>query len=338
MISLKTTSATFAQSDLQGTWNAMAFSAGPDVSSTPETQEGWFRGNMSIDQSGNTTVNNSPYVPMSNLGPVTPPTPMQLTWAIASNGVVTQSGSDAAGDFHGNMASNKNLMVGVQTSRGTRGDNRTIFISVKQNGTTFSSADISSVTFVYHNIGSGKNGNDWNYGAGSINSAGQVTLNSCASSGGSCTLPASNFTTLSITSAGIVSSSDDPTAQGVMTPDKKTIFFTQGNGTTNSTELMVLQFTGQTFTQSDLAGVWNQNGIASNPTSPGWIYGTMSVDNTGTTNWSSQVYNGVSQSASPGTVSINSTGTITMPGSSSVNGTMSFNKDMGISTQSINVQ
>ena len=335
MISLKTTSATFAQSDLTGTWNMMMFSAGPDVSSN--MWWGWFRMNASIDQSGNTTINNSPYVPMSNLGALTLPNPLHVTSTIDSHGVITQSGSDAAGDFHGNMASNKNLMVGVQTNH-QNSNNRTIFIAVRQNGTTFSSADISSVNFVYHNITSGYD-NIWEYGSGSINSSQQVTLSSCSNSSGNCTLPASNFTTLSITSTGIVSSTaDGPTFQGVMTPDKKTIFATQGNGTTKSINIMVLQITGQTFTQSDLAGVWNQNFIISNPTNPAWLYGTMSVDNSGVTNWSSQVVNGVSQSASSDTVSINSTGTITTSSNSSFNGTVSFNKDMCISTQSVNIQ
>jgi hypothetical protein len=324
----------FAQSDLQGTWNWMNFTAGPDV--TAGTVAGWERGNITIDGSGKITFNSY----TNNLGGTGGPTNTMVLTLNPSIGVITQTSNGQSNDFHGQLASNKNIFVAVVTVG--NGNDREIAIAIKQNGTTFSSADISSVNFVDHEINSGSN-DVWWYEAGSINSSQQVSVSSCSESSGTCTPPGTNFTTLSITSTGIVSSSSDGTPfQGVMTPDKKNIFITNGDGINHPTKLIVLQVTGQTFALSDLAGTWYGYMIASSPTSPVWAYSTWSFDNTGDLTNQSFVSNDVSQSPGSGpatasvTVSMNSAGTITpASGSSVMNGAMSYNKDMIIITDTI---
>jgi|WetSurMetagenome_2_1015567.scaffolds.fasta_scaffold63247_2 hypothetical protein len=320
----KASSAPFAQSDLQGTWNFMTFINGPDV--TAGTYPGWIRGNITINESGSITYNSS----ASNLGSDDPPTTSVLTLNPCT-GEITQTEYGQPVVIHGRLASNKNVLVGVKTANS--GKEYAMVIAVKQNVTTFSSADVSSLGFVTHQIYSGTS-NAWEHDVGSTNSAGQVTLSSCTMSSGSCTPPSPNFTTLSVTSTGIVSSSTDgPTFQGVMTPDKKMIFVTNGDGTTGPTGLLVLQVTGQTFTQSDLAGTWDEYEIDSSATEPAWCYGTADVDSADVMTWSFfQCRYGNTTLPSPATVSIDSGGTITAASVPSLYGAMSYNKDMEIIT------
>lgn len=309
-----------SQSDLQGVWNFINFRTGSGVWSN--TIAGWERGNVTIANDGMITHNSY----SDNLGGSMPTATLVLTMDTSGN--IAQTKNGVQDDFHGRLASDKNVMVGVQTSGDAHGDQQ-MNISVRQNVTSFSNADISSLSFVYHQFDSAS-GNHWRYGPGSINNDRQVSITSCTSSSGSCTPPGTNFTTLSIdTSTGIVSASNDPTLQGVMTPDKKTIFITLNNGTTYPPILMVMQINGQTFSQTDAAGIWHQLGINSRP---GWFYATLSISNSGLLTFSSHLDQSGSTALPPSdTVSLSSDGTVTST-NLSVNGAMNYNKDMFIGT------
>jgi hypothetical protein len=313
----------YAPSDLQGSWNLMVFNTGPDV--TAGTYPGWIRENISVDANGEITFSSF----LDSSSNTTPPTDTLILTINTSTGAITETTNGEQDTLHGWISSDKTIFFAVSSP----GNDRQIYIAVNQNGTTFSSTDISSLNFVYHTIMSGKS-SDWSYGDGSIDGSQQLTVSSCTESSGSCTTPTA--TTLSIDSTGIVTSSIDSKWQGVMTPDKETIFITQGDGTTNATTLMVMQVTGsQTYVQSDAAGTWHQGSInnASSTSSAEWDYATVSIDNSGIMTWSSWLDStGSTTLPQSATISLSSNGTITFPSISSANGTMSVNKNMIIMT------
>jgi hypothetical protein len=260
----------FTQADLAGTWNLIQFGSGPDVK--VGEMSGWLRANATIAANGKVTVHSV----LDSSGDTRPP-PGTITMTIDSTGVVIMRGPHTlAPGNHGVMSANKQIVIGT----GSEDSTRVIFILVKQvPGVTFSSADIGAGSFVIHQLNSGSD-NQWSYGAGTINGSSQVTLTSMNTPTGPGTLPPENFTTLSITDAGIVTQTDNPTYQGIMTPDKKTIFGIETNSS-NIYTLRITQITGQTFDQADMAGIFRVHSLASSDNTPVWVYDTVSISSEG---------------------------------------------------------
>ena len=314
----------YTQADAAGTWNCVEFVTGPDVSSG--NRFGWLRANATIDASGNITVNSI----TSSSGNLSAPPSGTFNVTINSSGVVTQTGASALDPGnHGFMAANKQLIVGT----GSLGTSQALFIWVKQvPGITFSNADLSSKSFVFHELHSGSE-SIWAYGSGTVNSSQLSTLSTTTVPTGSVAPPAP--ATVAITSSGILTSSDDPSLQGVMTPDKTGIFVT--TSASGVFKFRIIQITGQTFSTADLAGTWNSSGLQSSSSAPIWTYGSVSIDNTGVaTTLTSMDSTGNKSINSPSTLSINSTGGITSSNGQSANGQLSYNKNMMIQTKTSN--
>ena len=319
----------FSQADFTGTWNFIRFAAGPKVNT--ETDAGWMRGNATVAADGTVTVNSI----LDNLGRTTPPPVGTFFWTINSEGIVTQSGISALDPGnHGVMAANKQIAVGNGSSDTTR----VIYVIVKQAaGVTFSNADLSNKNFVIHQLFSGAD-NAWLYGVGSVNSDNQVTLTSLTNPLGAGSLPSPNFTTLSLDSTGIMTQTDNGTAQGVMTPDKTTIFVTETQGSSDY-DLRIIQLTGQTFTQSDLAGSWRIHALVSSSSAPFWEYDLDSVTSAGLVTHVATLDSTGNTIPSVGTptLTLGSTGIITRTDKPSVkHGQLSYNKDMAVMTDTKN--
>ncbi len=320
----------FSQADLTGTWNFIRFAAGPDVNSGSEP--GWMRGNANVAADGTVTVNSI----LDNLGHTTPPPVGTLSFSINSEGIVTQSGASALDPGnHGVMAANKKIVVG-NGSNGTT--TRVILIFVKQDGTSFSNSDLTSKAFVYHELYSGPD-NGWGYGDGSVDSLNRVTINHSYSPSGTETPPPANFTTLSLTSTGIMSATDNLTSQGVMTPDKRTAFVTETNtGGNGHYTLRIIQMTGQTYTQADMAGTWRIHELASSSSAPVWEYDLDSVTSAGLVAHVATIDstgNTVPSSNMP-TMTLGTTGVITRSDRPAKHGQLSYNKDMAVMTDTKN--
>jgi hypothetical protein len=326
----------FSQADLAGTWNIIIFASGPEVSAVPQTQPGWTRGAVTVDTSGLLTFTaltaNAPF------GSIPLPAPGAAIWTMDANGngVVTSGGAGGGLlGMQGFMAANKQVIVGTLS---VTANSRAMVIAVKQaTGVTFSSTDVTGpMSFTSHLLRSGAS-TDWDFFTGTIDSSSQVTFTSYITiTGPVVPLPVTNVGTITNNSTGLVHLLSEPTFEGVMTPDKKVIFatFTDTDTTTgaNIYHLDVIMLGGQTFAMSDLAGFWRYQTLASSLT-PLWEFGIFSIAGTGIgTQLSLTDSNGNTTVPPSFAFTINASGNVANPADPSLFGTMAFNKQMIVST------
>jgi len=302
---------TFSQADITGTWDIVLFFIGSDA--------GWEHGIATINGSGGITFT----FMLESTGTTSPPAPNSIIWTISSAGVVSEGGTSGRPAFHGQMSSNKQLVIGTDNSA----TSATLTVARKRTGTAFSSADLANKTFTFHALNSGTD-NTWEYGAGTIDGSGLGTVTSDVKPSG----PGSGGSTgpISLSSVGIITASLDNTIYGFMTDDKKVIFFISSQS--GSYSFNVLTLTGQTYTQSDYAGTWNFTSIRNTVPNPYWNYGVASVDAAGTGTYLS--FTDSVGSATPANYSriLSATGVVTDPADATYHGQLSYNKDIAVRT------
>jgi hypothetical protein len=252
----------FTQADLAGDWRTFIVVKGSGgiggVNRTTET----------VDQSGNVT-----YTSYQDTSGTTAPTGVKLT--IAGDGTVTASNSPF-GNAWGRMNSAKTIVVTTATHSGFP------FLSVTQKvvpGVAYSLADVASSVWVYHQLTVGP-APKWEHGTATTGANGSLSLTDrVTSTGPAVDLP--SFTTYSVTSDGVVSSSNEPTLVGMLSSDKSLLVTTTilGGG---SFGFNVILRKGATYTQADAAGDWGWNNLGASTTSGNWSRGTLTVSPTGT--------------------------------------------------------
>lgn len=316
--------ATFAQADLDGSWYITVFRAGVG---NPPSQYGWLRMKVTLDVDGNATID----AYEQSDGDTDIP-PGDLNFTIDADGIVTQAGDFGGLTSHNVMSSNKTLIVGTNTVSDTVQEIR--IFQKADDSVTFSNADLAGQSFVFHQLASGAEPG-WVHGAGSINTDRQVTITSITDSSGPGDLPAANYDTLSIDPAtGVVTSSYDSSFQGVMSLDKKLIIGTTKDAT-GSFQLRIVQNSGQTFTMGDLEGAYNFASVFDGASAL-WQYGTLMINSSGLTSFLTYLDSTGSSDLPPNyTVSMSADGTITSASDATVHGTMSFNKDLFVSTVTV---
>lgn len=309
-------SAAFSQADLTGTWDAIFFHTGSDA--------GWSRGTATINGSGGVTVTSG----LDSAGSTSVPAPGSITYSISSSGVVSEGGSSGNASFHGQMSSNKQVVIGktgdsVEPTTGLR-------VFRKRTGTAFSTADMANKTFTFHQLRSGTD-NTWAYGAGTTDGSGLVIITSSVNPFGPHT-PSGAGVTFSVSSTGILTSSGDNTMYGLMMDDKKVIFAISGNSSNNNYGLTVWTITGQTYTQSDYAGIHNFSTIRNTVPNPFWAYGVTSIDAAGTGTYLS--FTDSVGSPTPANYSrvLSASGVVTDPADATSHGQLSYNKDISVRT------
>jgi hypothetical protein len=174
----------------------------------------------------------------------------------------------------------------------------------------FTNADLANKTFTNHWLDTGISATDntWGYAEGTSDGSG-----------------------LSVSSAGIITLSGEPTFYGLMTDDKKVIFYIAGD--TIPYEFGVLTITGQTYTQSDLSGTWNFTTIRNTLSNPYWNYGLGSIDAAGNGTYLSFTDSVGSPAPAPYALVLSSSGVITDPANATAHGQLSYNKDITVRTQ-----
>lgn len=305
----------FSQSDLAGTWDLVFFDIGKNA--------GWWRGTATINGSGGVTVTSG----LDSAGSTSVPAAGSIIWTISSSGVVIEGGSGGNASFHGQMSSNKQLVFGTEDWGGT--DNTaTLRVIRKRTGTAFSSADLANKTLTLHILHSGTD-NEWFYGAGTTDGSGLFTFTSAVKPSGPAPLESAGV--LSVNSAGIVTTPGGTTWYGLMTDDKKVIFFVDSNSA-GGHSFGVFTVTGQTYTQSDYAGTWNFATIRNIVPNPYWAHGVTSIDAAGTGTYLS--YADSVGGATPASFSriLSASGVVTDPADATTHGQMSYNKDFAVRT------
>ena len=286
--------ANFTQADLEGTWNFQSLEAG--------SWDGWARGTVTIAADGTVTFDSC-----VNRDGACAPGSAVLT-INSTTGVIADSGN---ADNHYTMAANKTFVVGTQHSEGTTHPAIIIF-QKKVDGVSYANADLYNLSFVYHRLSVGSS-TTWEYGSGTTNGAGVLTP-------GNYTDPTGTYAsgsgpgTVSVSSAGVVTFSDDTAFSGFLSSDKKTIVGTETSDTGVYT-LMVIQITtGQSSSTSQLAGTSFLHTLASG-SADFWAHQSMAITSGGVITFNddfvaSDSHTGPSLTEHP-TISIGSSGTAT---------------------------
>jgi hypothetical protein len=169
--------------------------------------------------------------------------------------------------------------------------------------------------------------NPWGYASGTIDGSGVITTGPKTYPYGQ--EPGDSGATLSVNSTGIVALSAEPTFYGLMTDDKKVIFYIAGD---NTYEFGVVTITGQTYTQSDYVGTWNFTSIRNTVPNPYWSYGVSSVDAAGNGTYLSFTDSAGNPTPANYTRVLSASGVITDPANDTTHGQMSYNKDINVRT------
>lgn len=315
---------TFSQADLVGTWDAIGLNTNDSA--------GWATNELSIDASGNATFNSC----TTNEGACT--VSGTVTFAIDGAGSISASGTAANTSFHGNMSMNRRLIFGTATSPATGAPSAYSIQIMRKRvpGVTYSSTDLRNLTFAYHSIYSGQSPG-WERGAGAIDGAGQLSLTALEDSTGPLALPPPVSVDFNVDANGLVTISGNPYFHGVLTTDKKALFFVEGLDAF-SLGLTALLVTGQTFDQGDMTGPWSFYMVTSGGTvaSSNWVRGLYSVSAGGTVTFSTASNPFGPISLAPFDLVVGPGGDITRPDVSSYRGQMSDDRGFYVRTQTIN--
>lgn len=263
----------FTQADLAGDWDILQLAT--------NDESGWADVQVRIAASGQVTVL-SFLDDQGNTG--LPPPGFDLKAIIAQDGTVRLTGADGDPAFHGTMTAARTLVFGTG-QEGTPVVRRNLFAWRKRvPGLTYSAADLAGRSFAFHGLYAGA-GVRWTWGAASTDAAGVLTVGELHASDGVVMDPGAAGT-LSVDGAGVVRLDDGAAMRGVMAPDKNAVFLVHLSGDPGAPEpgFMVLQRTGRTFAQADLAGDWALHLVYSGATavSSGWNRGACSIDASGT--------------------------------------------------------
>jgi hypothetical protein len=263
------------QSDLAGAWDVIELDTGNNF--------GWARYNVSVDGSGNISLNN--VTDSTGFSWQGPPEDIQTKWVVDGSGTIREYDTSVSPNIlspslYGSLASNKKLAVA--TDNGDETFMYSLLVLRKRDASiTFSDGDIRGKNFVYHQLYSGTD-NVWEYGYGSIDAFGNVSIdNVIGPSGSSPGYPQTNVDIIHVDPAGIVTNLDN-TFYGMLTVDKSTLFglITEPMNPNPKDRLIVIQFLGQTYAQVDLAGTWRWH-LLYGSNAPGWAKGSLTTGATG---------------------------------------------------------
>jgi hypothetical protein len=308
----------FSQDELAGTWDAMVFSMG--------IASGWKHWAVTIDNSGGITFTSY----LDSTGSTTLPAGAVI-WTISTTGVVSESGASGNPSFHGQMSSNKQLVIGTD-SRDTGQTKRLRVYRKRTTGATFTSADLANKTLTSHWLDTGISATDntWGYASGGTTDGSGVVTTGGTVTDPFGTSPGNSGATLSVSSVGIITLSGEPTFYGLMTDDKKVIFYIAGD--IKPYEFGVIMITGQTYTQADYAGTHNFSSIRNNVPNPFWAYGVTSADAAGNGTYLSYTDSGGGATPASFQRVLSSSGVVTDPADATYHGQMSYNNDITVRT------
>ncbi|ACG72369.1 conserved hypothetical protein [Anaeromyxobacter sp. K] len=267
----------FTQADLAGDWDILQLSTNDAA--------GWADVVVRIAASGQVTVLSF----LDDAGDTgLPPTGFDLKALIAEDGTVRLAGADGDPTFHGTMTAARTLVFGTG-QEGAPVVRRNLYAWRKRvPGLTYSAADLAGRSFAFHGLYAGA-GVRWTHGAASTDAAGVLTVGEFHASDGVVMDPGAAGT-LSVDAAGVVRLDDGAAMRGVMAPEKNAVFLVHLSGDPAAREpgFLVLQRTGRSFAQADLAGDWALHLVYSGASvlSSGWNHGADSIDASGTLTFS----------------------------------------------------
>ena len=331
----------YVPGDLEGSWNFSVLVSGVGA--------GWMRGNLAVNNSGSVTFNSY----LDSAGTTIPPATLFPALFLSSSGHVRDSLANTPA-FQGFMAANRKMIVGGSSPTAT---SHILAILQKQTpGVIFSNAgDLQGFgntggggrRFIYNQIASGSS-QEWECASGQIGRD-QKTQYTTFNAPSNPVKPGDKASILNISPDGIVTESltgalPQPSVvldKGFMSADKSMII-----GTTTDTsgaapkyvlriyQLVNVQFNDlNTFALPDLAGTYELRTLAGG-VSPLSASGIISISQTG-----SAVYSAYFDSTGSGilpadfSLSIDANGSLTNTADPSLQGKLSYFKDLFVFTK-----
>ena len=325
------------QSDLAGAWDVIELDTGNNF--------GWARYNVSVDGSGNITLNNGKN--SFGIDYPGPPFDIKTKWVVDGSGTIREYDTNVSPNIlspsmYGSLASNRRLAVA--TDNGEAMGEYSLLVLRKRDATiTFGDGDVRGKSFVFHQLYAGPD-NVWEYGYGSIDTSGNVSIDNVTRPSAlppgyalAPGYPQPNVDTIAVNSAGIVTNADN-TFYGVLTSDKSTVFslITEPYNPNPRDRLIVIQFLGQTYTQADREGTWRWH-LLYGSNAPGWVKGSWTIGATGAVTYDSTTFltdtGWTVPPAEPEVLTIAPNGIMTNSSTPTYHGMMSAGKDLTVRTK-----
>jgi hypothetical protein len=309
----------FSQADLTGEWDMLGWGAGGSA--------GWGRLHVRLDAAGQVTVLEA----LDDSGSTALPAPgFDLVGTLDAAGTMRLAGADGSPAYRGRMTASKTLVLGTDTD--AFGSPNLLVWRKRVAGVAYGAADVAGFPFTYHALYSGGSIR-WERGAGSTDAAGLLSVNSAIDSNGLAAAPGT-IGPLTVDAAGRVDQGSG--AHGLMTPDKKAIFFvnTSGDSASPAYSFMVVIRAGQAYAAGDLVGrydlhvVNNANGLPST-----WSRGEAGIDPLGNVTILSFASNlGPLPLPAAFQLVVAGDGVMARPGDPTFNGQLSWGKDFYVRT------
>jgi hypothetical protein len=319
--------ATFAQSDLAGSWDRIVFR----TNGAPWVMEG-----VTVDAAGAVTFGSC----RTPAGVTTcGAAPGAVVWNLDAAGGLSASGTGGNPTLRGFMTRGKDLAFGTFTnaSAGAATNHGLFALRRRVPGVAFSAADAAHWSFAYHKLTAGPQPG-WERGAGSTDGAGRLSVAAVSTPAGPQQPPAAAFDTVELDADGLASL---PASQyfGFMAADKKSLFLL-GNDPVPAGQAPVFTFvavlaTGQCFGQADMTGAWGFARLNSGPTvaASSWVRGRLTVDGAGAVSYDSVETPAGPTTAAGFTLLLDAGGATTRSDSPSYAGQVAWSKEFLVRTE-----
>lgn len=294
-----------ANFELAGTWRAHTVAAGPGA-------PWWSRGTIQIGSDGTFTGTVDEYGGTSSHP--------AGKFSIAIDRIVSLAGDP---NFGGHLDSGGTVFVGTDTWTGSKSGTTEMFIAVKKSS-SYSSTDLAG-TWEANAIVTGTS-RGWSRGTLTIGPNGTYS-GTLVDSGG---VPEILAGTLAISADGIITDSSNSTFQGDMDSGKTVVIATKTTPDISS-ELIVLARKAPSYSQSDLAGIWEGSRLSSSAIDNGWSRGTFSIGSGGSISGFFTTSGGSSVTNS-GTLVLSADGVVTNPSDNMLRGCMNAGKTIFVTT------
>jgi hypothetical protein len=190
---------------------------------------------------------------------------------------------------------------------------------------TYSLSDLLG-TWQRHSLVTGNSNNGfWIYG---------TIINNDVSSTVNLILPNSTWDTVytginaSISTEGVMTTSDDPFAHSYLSTDKDLIVGTTARNSLYTLVIDQKAISGTNYSSSDFQGTWQTHYLVGGGDWTGWVHSTSTIDNSGNYTIDNLVKSDGNSNVSTGTFSISSDGVITIGEVITYNGFMSPDKKL----------
>jgi hypothetical protein len=239
------------------------------------------------------------------------------------------------------MTSNKNFMAGTATN-GTDPNYKyeLMILQKEESGTSYVPGDVKNISsFVYHQLSVGGS-NGWEYGVGTTDVAGEVTISTETNVFHGTTSPGDVGVAMSVDGNGVVTMSAGggmDNFQGFLSADKKTIVGTVTETGKTNYKLMIIQVTGTgEFTPGPLAaGMKFSHMLGCGSSFAGWVHDTITVVPGGGmsfSDWADSFGGSAPSTTYTGNIT-DTSGTLTITGNPTFHGQISHDKKFSVGTQ-----